>query len=166
MNHYWHRFEWFVDVSIPYILIILSVLLLADFVVDLHKYQLLISVFDGIVVAFFVLDLFFKWNHVRNVPLFVRLYWIDLLAVFPFYLAFRMYAFLSGILIAGEEIVAGQRLMHEAALLREAEVLAKEGRLARGIEFFQRLIRTIAARLELTRHSMHERSAQLRQGKV
>ena len=161
MSHFLHTFEWVVDVTIPYIFIIISLLLLSDFVFDLRPYLFWVHVIDSVVVLFFVFDLFFKCNHVRNARMFVKLYWLDILAVFPFYLLFRSYALLSGILVVGEEVGVGQRLAHEAVLLRETEVLLREQRVARGIKFVQRLIRAIAARIKLTRHTMQERSAEL-----
>lgn len=166
-HHLWHHFEWIVDVVVPYLLVLLAALLILEFLVDLQHYEPWVSIADYVIVSFFVLDLFFKWNHVRNLRTFVKLYWIDILAVFPFYLMFRLYGLLAGVLIGGEEIAVGQKIAHEAVLLREAE-LGKEAkligqvRLVNGIRFVQRLFRIIKARLHIARKEMHKRSDQLR----
>ncbi|MBI4016568.1 MAG: hypothetical protein HY363_02640 [Candidatus Aenigmarchaeota archaeon] len=165
-HHLLHNFEWVVDVAVPYLLVVLAALLILEFLVDLEHYEPLVSIFDYVIVSFFALDLFFKWSHVRNAKVFIRLYWIDILAVFPFYLVFRLYGLLAGALIGGEEIAFGQKIAHETVLLREAEIgkeakFVKEVRLARGIRFAQRLLRIIKARLHIVRKEMHRRSRQL-----
>ena len=166
-SHLLHKFEWVVDAAMPYLLVILAGLLALEFLVDLKHYEPWVSVADYVIVSFFAVDLFFKWNHVRNAKMFVKLYWIDILAVFPFYLMFRIYGLLAGVLIGGEEIAVGQKIAHETVLLREAELgkelrIAKEARIVRGLRFVQRIIRIIKARLHLTRRQMHKRSEQLK----
>ncbi len=165
-RHLLHKFEWVVDVAVPYLLVVLAALLILEFLVDLEHYEPVVSILDYVIVGFFALDLFFKWSHVRNAKVFIKLYWIDILAVFPFYLMFRLYGLLAGALIGGEEIAVGQKIAHEAVLLREAEIgkelrVAREAKFLRGLRFVQRLLRIIKARLHIARHHMHRRSRQL-----
>jgi cytochrome c biogenesis factor len=162
------EFEHFTDHVIPYLVVLLAVVLVLEnpfwTLVHLSELEPWISVFDGAVVFFFVVDLVFKWFKTRNVRKFFQLYWLDLLAVFPFYLAFRAYAEVAAVFRVGEELSeTGQKLAHETVLLREArmfreaEELAKEARFARTtgreIRLGQRLLRAFKGRL-YTSHRM------------
>ncbi len=150
------RMERWVDRSLPVVFLLLTVLLVAEFFVDIHDYEPYVTLADYLIVAVFVADLAFKWTHVRMLKPFVRLYWVDIIAVFPFYSIFRAYLFFFEILPLGEE---AQKLLHEAVLLREtriveeirlireAEFAAKEAGFAgRMIRFLQRSWRLIAIR--------------------
>jgi hypothetical protein len=167
-----YEFEHFTDHVIPYLVVLLAVVLVLEnpfwTLVHLEKYEPWISIFDGVVVFFFVVDLAFKWMKTRNVREFFRLYWLDIVAVFPFYLAFRTYAEVVGILRIGEEATeTAQKLAHEAVLLREArmfreaEELSKEARIAReagivgrSIRAAQRLLRALRARFYTSHRSL------------
>lgn|GEM_PF-1926966 len=151
--------EWFTDLIIPYLLIVLAIELLVDNpfwqLYDLHHLEPFITYFDYFILFFFVVDLTFKWFHVRNVVKFVKLYWLDILAVLPFYLAFRIYARVTTFIAVGEEIAEAQKVAHEvvlareARLLREAEFLAREERLLREARPLTRFIRTVERSLRL-----------------
>ena len=169
------RFEHFTNRIIPYLLILLALVLLLDnplwAVIPLHEYEPWISIFDWIIVFFFAVDLTFKWFHVKAFKPFVKLYWIDILAVFPFYLVFRVYREAATFFRVGEEATeVTQRAAHELLLLRESEVF-KEGRLtkevellreerlfARGIRLVQRLLRVLKARVYVTHHALMDSS--------
>ena len=88
----------------------------------------------------------FKYIRVRKVPLFVRKYWLDILAVFPFFLFFRVFEFAFG--AWGQ---TAQSILHEgleiekegSKVVREAEKFAKEGsRVAREAEKVGKLSRS------------------------
>lgn len=164
-------FEWFTDLIIPYLLIALAIELAVDNplwqLYDLHYLEPFITYFDYFILFFFVTDLVFKWFHVRNVIKFVKLYWLDILAVLPFYFAFRVYARIAALAAVGEEIAEAQKVAHEvvlareARLLREAEMIAREERLLREARPLTRFIRTIerglrflSGRNEVAAHGM------------
>ncbi len=160
-----HEFEHFTDHIIPVLVLLIAIALVLEnpfwTLVQLSDYEPWMSVFDGVIVFFFVVDLAFKWFKTRNVRRFFRLYWIDIVAVFPFYLLFRAYSELATVFRAGEEITeSGQKIAHEAILLREASMLreaeeaAKEARIARetkvvgrSIKGVQRFLRVMKGRL-------------------
>ena len=123
-KHAFHGFEKFIDKSIPYLLIALAVVIIIDnplfVLVDLHQYEIPVLFFDTIVIFFLVADLVFKWFHIRNAKKFFKFYWLELIAVFPFYLVFRLYVFAAEIAKAGEEV---NRILHEAILTKEANLL-------------------------------------------
>ncbi len=158
------EFEHFTDHIIPYLVVALAIVLVLEnpfwTLVHLGEYEPWITIFDSVIVFFFVVDLIFKWFKTKNVRTFFKLYWLDMVAVFPFYLAFRAYAQIAGIFRIGEEISeTAQKLAHEAVLLREArmfreaEEVAKEARLVReagvvgrSIRSVQRLLRALRGR--------------------
>lgn len=176
-----NEFEHFTDHVIPFLVIALAVVLVLEnpfwTIVHLSEYEPWITIFDWIIVFFFVTDLVFKWFKTKNVRKFLKLYWLDVVAVFPFYLAFRAYAEVAAAFKVGEEISeTGQKLAHEAVLLREtrtlkeAEELTKEARIAReagaverSIRAVQRFLRSLKGRFYtshralVTIHEQHKR---------
>lgn len=167
-NHPFPEVERAVDKAVPYLLILLAIVLILDnplwTLFSLEHYEAELLTFDTIVIIFLVADLVFKWWHVRNVKAFVRFYWLELIAVFPFYLFFRIYVFGAEILKAGEE---AQRIFHEALLAREAALLREARFIAegekvlrearpfiRGLRSFARFIRVIALRFRVAYHNL------------
>ena len=138
--------EKFVDWLITPAVIILTVLVFGELLFGFDKYEPWITIADLIVVAIFVADLFFKWQRVHDVKKFVKLYWLEILAVFPFYLLFRAVSFAGGLL--GPET---ERTIHQASLLRRSTqlrtIFQEEELIGRGIRLSQRLLRLLAARL-------------------
>jgi hypothetical protein len=133
---FYHEFEHFTDHVIPILVILLAIVLILEnplwTLLPVSHYEPWIGIFDGLIVFFFVSDLVFKWFKTRNLRRFFRLYWIDMVAVFPFYLLFRVYAEVASIFRVGEEIAeSGQKLAHEAVLIREAKTLAEAEKLAK-----------------------------------
>ena len=160
--------EKFVNKAIPYVLVVLAGLIILDnpfwSLVDLENYEPYVSILDYIVVAFFVVDLYFKWEKTRNVGKFVRLYWIELLAVFPIYLVSRAFILTSELFRTGEEV---QKILHETVLIREAslleegKILTRVDRLAvearpllKGFRAGARLFRLIVWRFKVSHHHM------------
>lgn len=139
--------ELIVDRSIPFLLVLLAVLIIVDFTHFGEAHHHIIVWIDNFIIAFFIIDLLFKWNHATNAVNFIKLYWIDIIAVFPFYLIFRLYAVATEITIAGERT---QKLLHEAALLRETKLIG-EGKLVGHLAKEGRLIRAAARGLRLLR---------------
>ena len=171
MHPFFRKLEWFVDKAMPYLLVIIGIQLILDnplwVLYSLEHLEPWVAIIDAVIVGFFLVDLTFKWIHTRNLLKFVKLYWIDIIAVLPIYLAFRVYARYIAIIQVGEEIAEAQKIAHEAVLVREtklvreANILAKEQRLLRAANPITRLIRTAsrgfrvaAARIEVSRHAL------------
>lgn len=157
---------------IPYLVLLLTVFFVLDnpfwTVVDLSSYETGLTIFDGVIVFFFALDLVFKWRHIHNLQKFVKLYWIDIIATFPIYLLIRTYSELVSIFRIGEEVSrTAETLGHEAVVLHDSELL-KEGKLMkeaallketsflRSMRFLQRLFRMLKARLFFTHKVLHQ----------
>lgn len=154
------KVERFVDRSIPFMLILLAIVIVADFTRYGEKYHLLIVIADYVIITFFVADLVFKWRHVRKLVPFLKLYWLDVIAVFPFYLVFRFVIAAREVIAAGETV---QKTLHELALLREARLLReaellREGKFlreARLLRVFPRFLRLLRLRFYVVHGHMH-----------
>lgn len=142
-----NKLEVFVEHSMPYVFVLLSFLIIVEFTHLSESYYFYLRAGDFIVVSFFAVDLSFKWMHAKRTLTFLRLYWIDLVAIFPFYFFFRFYRAVSDLVLITEE---AQRVVHEAQLARELKVLRetesaakalREGRILRATVRFLRLIR-------------------------
>ena len=168
LGFWMQEFEHFTDHIIPYLVIALAIILLLEnpfwTLVHLENYEPWITVFDSLIIFFFVADLVFKWIKTQNVRKFLKLYWLDIVAVFPFYLGFRAYTELAGFFFIGEEVTeAGQKVAHEAVLLREARAARQARSVGRNIRIGQRLARAFKGRFYashkalLSVHSRHKK---------
>ncbi len=108
----YHQLEMLTDKSIPYALVLLAFILILDFFYnDFYlQHQQVLEFLDKIIIGIFILDLIFKYRRVKHIPLFIKRYWLDILAVFPFYLTIRLF----------EEFAASQQVAH-AGLEAERE---------------------------------------------
>jgi hypothetical protein len=157
MKRWIHKIEVIVDKAIPPALIVLLAVIVLDlgfseFVEEhhLHPYVLIV---DYIIIGIFVVDLIFKYNRTRHVSKFVKKYWLDILAVFPFFLVFRLFELAAGAFsfVVSESAQTVQAIVHEglevekegAKIFKEVEKFAKEGsRVARGAEKVSKLSRS------------------------
>lgn len=143
MHRFWKKVEEINGKLIPVALILLlGIIILGLFVhVEDPQVKLGMEIADGIVIAIFVIDLIFLAISAKSAKFFFRNYWLDLIAVLPLNLLFRLLSpFFRGLVLA-EEAVVGQRLLHESV---EAERLAKEGRLLRYLRVGVRAVRVAA----------------------
>ena len=79
----------------------------------------------------FIIDLIFKFNRVRQFKVFLRKYWLDIIAVFPFFLLFRVFEEVVSFFRISSELSRGQNIIHSGL---EIERLAKEETLLRELE--------------------------------
>lgn len=84
--------EIFIDKTIPYSLIILLYLLIVIFFFpEFEKqYYTIHLLLEAFVIGTFGADLVFKYLKLRNFPLFLKKYWLDVIIVFPFFLFFKL----------------------------------------------------------------------------
>ncbi len=132
--------EKWADKLVPYALVVLLGIIILEFTIDTAPYELYIGIVDYAILAVFVADLAFKYYRVKTVVQFFKTYWIEIIAVFPFYLLIRAYTALIELSRGVEET---QKILHEAALVREARIL-EEGKVmreARVVEEEARLLR-------------------------
>ncbi|RME78514.1 hypothetical protein D6774_00920 [Candidatus Woesearchaeota archaeon] len=131
------KLERIVDDLIWPALIVLLVIIIVElgFPHLADKWESLIHVADNSIILLFTVDLAFKWYRTRKLKKFLRKYWLDILAVFPFFLLFRtiegIRALLGNSLEIGERT---QRVLHGgielekegAQIIREIETGVKE----------------------------------------
>ena len=128
MKKGFHRLEKFIDRIIPYmVFLLLIVIIVTIFFKEIaHHYHHQIEILDHIIIGTFVLDLLFKFIRVQKIKKFVKLYWLDILVVFPFYLFIRaieeIYVFLK---ISGT-IKETQSLAHLGLEAKEITAIEKE----------------------------------------
>ncbi|MBI2564592.1 hypothetical protein HYV79_01220 [Candidatus Woesearchaeota archaeon] len=148
-----YKIHYLVDKALPIVVIILGIIIILEnpfwILVHLEDYQPWIGMLDSIIVGVLILDLYFKWLHVKTIKKFVKYYWLDLIAVFPFYLIFRAGVFITELIRVGEEIKEAQQITHEAILLREIKAAEKETRIVRETRIIPRTIRTVQRFLRL-----------------
>jgi hypothetical protein len=129
MKKGFHKLEHLVDKIIPYILILLLVIIIITFFFkEIAKtYHLYIEIADYIIISVFILDLVFKYIRVRKIKKFIKSYWLDILAVFPFYLFLRAFEELIYLFRFSESLQEGQSLLHAGLELKEVSLVEKEG---------------------------------------
>ncbi len=143
MRRFWKKVEEINGKLIPLALVLLLGIIILELFVQVQDplAKLGVEIADGIVVAIFVIDLIFLAIAAKSAKFFFRNYWLDLLAVLPLNLLFRVLSPLFRGAVVAEEVVVGQKLFHESV---EAERLAKEGRLLRYIRVGVRALRIVA----------------------
>jgi len=144
----WSQFlkevELVVDISIPYLLILLTFLIIIEFSLTgaAEKYSIFFDISHSIIIFIFVLDLIFKYQRTRTLKQFFTYYWLDILAVFPFYLVFRLFEQLTLLFRFSELAQESQKILHEG--LEVERVVAKEVQeVEKGSKFLPRFLRAL-----------------------
>ena len=148
MKQWMHKIELLVDKSIPYCLVIITVMVVGElfFQSYVSPYQFYFSIADSIVVAIFILDLIFKYVRMRYSPLFFKKYWLEIIAVFPTFLVLRMIESFAPIVNIGESL---QKSFHETlAIEQEGKILVQEiertGKESSRFRYFLKFARPLA----------------------
>jgi xanthine/uracil permease len=137
MKKWFHKIEILADKLIPYALIVLLFVIIAEvlFPHTVEPYHLYISIIDGIVIGIFAVDLGFKYVRSKNIPQFFRKYWIEIIAVLPAFLVVRIV----------EEFMIVANLEETFILSQEAlEVEARAGSRASRLHYFARFVKPLA----------------------
>jgi len=125
-----HKMEVFVDRSIPYTLVILLFVILAEMfapekTAPFHAY---ISFIDWSIIAIFVTDLLFKYKRSNSVKGFFKQYWLEIIATLPAFMLvkvieeFRFIANLDETLAMSQEAFEfGERVGSKASRLQQFE---------------------------------------------
>ncbi|MBT3985330.1 hypothetical protein HOD38_01255 [archaeon] len=130
MKKWVHKVEVIVDWIIPFaVLILLGVIIVELFFHDFAEtYHLAITIIDATVIGIFVIDLIFKWIRIRHIKPFIKECWLDIIAVFPFFLVFRVVERFLILLELSGDIKQFQMLFHEGLELRKSgSSILKEG---------------------------------------
>ena len=134
MNSFWEKVEHYNAKLIPPALIILLGIIIYELFlhVENHAVELMVKIADAMVIAVFVVDLIFLAKKAKSAKFFFRNYWLDILAVFPFVLFFRVLESAYRVAIATERLTLGQAILHETVeASKSAKALAKSGKIVR-----------------------------------
>lgn len=134
MKLWMHKAEKAIDEIIPVLLLILLAIIAAEvlFEKEVAQFRNHIDLFDTALIGVLGADLFFKYQRIKSVPKFVAKYWLQIVAVLPFFIVFRMLEYLQ----LTELAATGTKLVNETTtlgrgpglIIREAE---KSGELSR-----------------------------------
>ena len=163
MKRWIHFIEVFVDKIIPYLVLLLLLIIIGEFAFQelTEHYRNYVNTADYIILSFFAVDLCFKFYRVRNVKLFFKKYWLEVIAVFPFVLVFRLFEEIFILFRFTAPIEEGQKIVHtvtEAAKIGEEQKIIKE---LSALEKETRVFRSIEEGTKLSRTSMFLRFARL-----
>jgi len=142
MQEFWEKVERINHHLIfPAILILLVIIVLELFVhIENEKAVLIIEIADYLVVAVFVIDLIFLAIHAKSTKFFFKNYWLDVLAVFPFSLAFGLVGGIYRLFSVSEEtLTLGQALFHEG--LETEKAVSKLGKVSKWVKVGARTVR-------------------------
>lgn len=173
MEKKWYDFfHHLVDFLIPVCLVLLIVVLVIEFFfpVIAEHYKLGLGIADGFIVFVFFFDVVFKYQRASSIPNFLKESWLDIIAIFPFFLFFRVFEGIGLLKAAGEAAelgASGQKVLHtgvevtkelgalelgvkeigtiekESKIAKEVEVILKEGaRSERLTRFAKPILRT------------------------
>ncbi|MEK6906974.1 MAG: hypothetical protein AABW45_00425 [Nanoarchaeota archaeon] len=145
MKPWLHELEFLADKSIPYLVLVLLILIVLD--IFYHEktipYENQILILDYFIVLVFIIDLSFKYYRVRNAKTFLKKYWIDIIAVFPFFLMFRLVEEILILTSISQSLTESQKVLHSGVEIgRISREVSEEARVLREIQEASRLERT------------------------
>jgi hypothetical protein len=153
MKPWLHKVESFVDRAIPYTLIVLTAIIITEifFKEFAEHYALYLEILDYTIIAFFVVDLIFKYLRIRKFKQFIKECWLDIIAVFPFVLFFRIFESLSLFVRIPAEFREGQSIMHTilegkkefAEFFGRSSKLIEDAKLAGEISRTEKIIKAV-----------------------
>lgn len=148
MNSFWEKVEYYNSKLIPYSLVLLCGIIIFELFtpVENERFIMFIKVLDGIIITIFVIDLAFLAQKARSFSEFLKRYWLDILAVFPFVFVFEFIGKFYRVITTTERIAVGQAILHEGLEAeRGIEAATKMSKMSKA----GRLIRIIARGIRL-----------------
>ncbi|MFO7793543.1 MAG: hypothetical protein R6V35_01040 [Candidatus Nanohaloarchaea archaeon] len=113
----------------PALIVILIVILMEIFLPDLaHKYHTAILVADYSAISIFVVDLGFKFKRASEWEGFVKKYWLEIIAIMPGFILFRV---LDTIFVITRSAELSQDAIHLATRSERLAAIAGSGELSR-----------------------------------
>lgn len=134
MHPFWEKVEHYnAKLITPALIVLLGIIIYEWFLhIENHTIELVVKIANALVIAVFVIDLIFLARMAKSVKFFFRHYWLDIIAVFPFVIFFRVLESAYRVAIATERLTLGQAILHETVeASKSAKVLAKSGKVVR-----------------------------------
>lgn len=138
-----HKIEHAIDASVPYLLVALLIITSIDiFYAEMaEQYASQIELIDEIIISLFIIDLAFKYRRARSVPKFLKSHWIDIIAVIPFYMIFRL---VDEFILVSEVVKEGQQTLHIAeGVEKEAAVAARDAKEIKVVARSEKMLREV-----------------------
>src|SRR3989338_5187522 len=150
MSKKWYSFlEIATDRIVPFAVIALLIVIILEFFFAeiAEAYHTAISIADYSIVGIFILDLIFKYLRIKKFKNFLKECCLDIIAVFPFFLIFRVFESFLILAELPKELRQFQLILHEGVVLseesskviREAEEAGKISRIKAIIRMFRGL---------------------------
>jgi len=142
-------------------IVILFILILIElfFHVENEEQALAVEILDFIVIAVFVVDLIFLGIKAKSTRFFFKQYWLDLLAVFPFVLLFKLFESFARFFTAAERITVGQAIFHESLEVSKAAARAERfAKFGRYVRVGARIIRVFSKTKLITRFKRRKKN--------
>lgn len=173
MKKWYKLIELLIDRIVPFAVIVLLAIIIIEFFFNniADKYHTIIQITDYIILGIFIIDLIFKYLRIRKWDRFFKECWLDIIAVFPFFLIFRIFESFLIFTELPKEIRQFQLILHEGVVLteesskiiREAEETGKISRVKaivrmfRGLETSPKLVKALAFYEQpVGEHHLHE----------
>ncbi len=148
------KFEIIIDKLVPYAIGFILIHFIGAFLYPdfFHKYEDFILFLEVFLITFVLgFDVWFKYRRARNKEYFLKHHWLEILAVFPFMILFRIFeeAYLVTRMAPIEVGIADtQKVLHEirgadeaVRLVREAEVVGRTSRVGMFEKMFRPILR-------------------------
>ncbi|MBI3033745.1 hypothetical protein HYY72_01150 [Candidatus Woesearchaeota archaeon] len=140
MKRWMHQAEKTIDSIIPPLLFLF--LLLMAFEVFFPEQAALfknhLDIFDTLLFLIIASDLFFKYQRMRSVPRFLKKYWLQIIAIIPFYVVFRFLEYFQ----LAEYVSAGEKYVNQTQVFGKAPALIiKQAERTEGISRTSQLLK-------------------------
>ena len=149
MSKKWYSFlEIATDRIVPFAVIALLIVIILEFFFAeiAEAYHTAISIADYSIVGIFILDLIFKYLRIKKFKNFLKECWLDIIAVFPFFLIFRVFESFLILAELPKELRQAQLLLHEGLVVsEESSKIIKEAEQAGKISRVKTIIRMFRA---------------------
>ena len=132
---WWEYIGYYNSRLLPLALIVLLFIIVFELFIHLENeiLETVVHLLDILVIGIFIIDLIFLAIKTRNAKLFFKRYWLDIIAVFPFVFALRLFNAAYRSIVATEQIAISQAVFHET--LEVGKEVSKEVKIAReGVE--------------------------------
>ena len=133
------------DFLLPYTLILLILIIIAEFffVSFYAAHHVIFEVLDWVIISIFAVDLGFKFHRAKTFPVFLKTSWLDIIAVIPFFLVFRVFEALGVLSRVADFSSEAQHIISASAEAeREAKALRRAARSEQFLRFLRPLLRT------------------------
>ena len=134
MHPFWEKVEHYNAKLIPFALVLLLGIIIFELFIHIenHTVELMVKIADALVITVFIIDLLFLAKKAKSVKFFFKHYWLDILAVFPFVIFFRVLESAYKVALATERLTLGQAILHETVeASKSTKLLAKSGKVVR-----------------------------------